>query len=308
MKKIIALVAALSLSVNLFACEDNKSNFDSEYNNGFVSVGIMNDWEQTQDSSSLTTMCWNKDDDFKIMLSTSAYADDKTSEDIIKDFKEYDFGSDETTYESKKIADFDCVIISDCELYDGEYNNEIIVISKSCRSYFYFTDSAKDTVFSMIESLKFNFLTEDEYTVLDSDFETDFIKFGVSSNWVKSYESLSESSQYVDFDWMSNDDVYSINCVFYTDEFYKKETTFELEESWVSLQEFYKDESPDLYDDTLKIVDSFVENGIACIVISSEEEETRTIKFSNDGIKGSFEYTENCEEIIKEMINTIEFY
>lgn len=151
---------------------------------------------------------------------------------------------------------------------------------------------------------------EESYNELDTDWESDYIKFDVSSNWEERYYTNEEDFQIVSFYLEDNNKKYEINCTFDISTIYKKLTTFELEEDWLKLQEsFEKDgEVNYLYDESPKIVDKFVENGVACIIIASDESDRRTIEFSNDGIYGRFTYNENCEDIVKNMIGTIEFY
>ena len=151
---------------------------------------------------------------------------------------------------------------------------------------------------------------EENYNVLDTDWESDYIKFDVSSNWEKSRETLDEDIQIVSFYFEDNNIKHEIKCAFDISTIYTKLSTFELEEDWLDLQAMYEKDGEInyLYDESPKIVDKFVENGVACIVIASDESDRRTIEFSNDGIYGRFTYNENCEDIVKNMIGTIEFY
>lgn len=305
MKKCLSIALCLATTLCLFSCENK---FDSEYSDELVSFGIMKDWEQSDNE----TACWTKGDDFEIKYYSyvvSSSEANATSDELKNNICEFYENADKANFESKQIGDYDCLITKNLEYNNGEVQNFIEFRDNGFNCKFVFSDSAENDAINMVKSLKVKKLSEEEYSTLDSDWESSYLKFNISSNWNISYESDDDSHQSIYFEWLTNDYGCNIDFMFFSDDFYKKPTKYELEQDWYEHQEFLKnDETYDLYDESLKITDSFVKNSVPFIVISSDDPDTRKIEFVNDGIKGNITYSVNCEDIVMDLIDTIEYY
>lgn len=317
MKKYLLIIVCVVTTLCLCSCgrEKVKNNkFDSKYSDNYATFGIMKDWEQTEDD--YYDVIWTNDDgliiEYKSFITSSGVSE--TSEEIKQELQEWSesYGSslNEVTYESKQIGNYDCLIEKFLKPYneniEKKYNNEVIKTIRLCPNglhcIFNFPESAEDTVIDMIKSLEIKSLSEKEYSTLDTDWESSYIKFGVSSKWLVGNENDNESYQSVNFEWMTNEKGCHVDLSFFESSYYKKTTTYELEQDWIDTQNSTGN------DDSLKITDSFVENGVPFIVISSDDPNTKEIEFENDGIKGAIKYNVVCEDVVMKLISTMEFY
>lgn len=147
---------------------------------------------------------------------------------------------------------------------------------------------------------------------LDTTWESEYIKFNVSSAWDMSYSNSSSDSDSISWEWEDGEENNKIKFFAFYSSLRSKKTRSELEDDWNEWQEYYKNSDDEfdqsLYDPDLYIVDSFVTNGIAYLIIGSVSSDDRTIEFENDGISGWFDYNVQCEDIVMDMISSIEFY
>lgn len=318
MKKRFLIVLCTASVISLCACGNNrekikKQKFDSEYSDDHVTFKIMKDWVQTGDDYCDAT--WTNDDGLRIEY--SSYISSSGVSESSEEMKQKWNFSTNSTCETKKIGDYDCLIKKinpSNEDAAKEYNNEVVERIRLCPNGLYctftFPESAENTVIKMIKSLEIKSLSDKEYSTLDTDWESSYIKFDISSKWLISDEYDSENYQSVEFEWLTNEYGCHIDLSFFEGSYYKKTTTYELEQDWSDSQN-HKENDPDLsatYDDSLKITDSFVENGVPFIVISSDDPNTKEIEFENDGIKGIIRYNIACEDVVMNLISTMEFY
>lgn len=147
---------------------------------------------------------------------------------------------------------------------------------------------------------------------LDTTWESEYIKFDISSAWDMGYSNSSSDSDSISWEWEDSEGSNEISFFAFYSDFRSKKTRSELEDAWIREQEYYKNSDDEFdqsfYDPDLYIVDSFVTNGIAYLIIGSVSSDDRTIEFENDCISGSFDYNLQCEDIVMDMINSIEFY
>jgi len=148
-----------------------------------------------------------------------------------------------------------------------------------------------------------------DFTVLDSDWECDYLKIGTCSNW-EGESKTSDDNFSVYWNWKDENSYHRISL--YLDESMSgKMSQSDLQELYSYMIADYQDvNSPD-YDENYKdveILDSFTENGQAYIIVGPQNDGTCNIHFSTDIVQGSFYYFNDDEEIVRDMIETIEFY
>ncbi|MDE6834927.1 MAG: hypothetical protein K2J39_11890 [Ruminococcus sp.] len=144
-----------------------------------------------------------------------------------------------------------------------------------------------------------------ESVVLDSVFENDYLKISVSSDWEESTETLGKTD-YIDWSWESENSSGHNISLDITEDYSGK----------VSLEDFmsaYNDEKHItgmyLFDfEKDKLIDSFETNNQAYVVTGNAGHTGHhSIFFKTNKISGKFFYSSDDEEIVMDMINSIEF-
>ncbi len=129
--------------------------------------------------------------------------------------------------------------------------------------------------------------TEEEIT-LDSEWECDYLTIAKSSEWD---EQITEENGEISVFWY--------NCkisLFLRDSILGKMSENDLVKNYSDLQ----------YDDH-KILDTFEKNGQAYLIMGTESTGSRDLMFSTDEVDGTIYYSVEDEEIVMDMIDSIEF-
>ncbi len=127
---------------------------------------------------------------------------------------------------------------------------------------------------------------------LDTTWECDYLKISICSKWEVHKDKINGNS--VDVSWKLDDKSLNTISIHLSKSIFGKQ-------SQSDLQKRYDDRDE-------KILDNFVKNGQAYIVIDSEEYSFRNICFSTDKVEGTIFYSAEDEEIVMKMIESIEFY
>jgi len=171
------------------------------------------------------------------------------------------------------------------------------------------TNSAEETIVTTTAT-KTNIteeLREDEEITLDSELECDYMKIATCSKWKEKSEMIGETF-YAFLDWGDVDE-----GPYYFIKLELTKTTLG-EMSQLDLQEYYEGFFKYLEKNNEEnnniVLGSFEKNGQAYIIIGSDESRKdliRMIHFSTDTIEGHFTYSSECEDILMDMIDSIEF-
>ena len=128
--------------------------------------------------------------------------------------------------------------------------------------------------------------------ILDSEWECDYLKIAKSSEWEEDVK-IEDDDANVYWDWY--DDSHHIISILLGKSISGKMSEEDLIKCYSGLQ----------YDD-YKILDSFEKNGQAYIIMGDSED--KTLLFSTDTVYGTIYYSDDDEEIVMKMIDSIEFY
>ena len=130
--------------------------------------------------------------------------------------------------------------------------------------------------------------------ILDSEWECDYLKIAKSSEWEEDVK-IEDDDANVYWDWY--DDSPHIISILLGKSISGKMSQEDLKKLFSGLE----------FDD-YKILDSFEKNGQAYIIMGHEDTEDRMLYFSTDIVHGIIDYSVEDEEIVMEMIESIEFY
>lgn len=141
-----------------------------------------------------------------------------------------------------------------------------------------------------------------EEVILDSVFENDYIKISVNDDWEESTETLSKT-EYINWSW-ENENSSKHNISLGIEEDYSGK---------VSLDDFLSAYNSETYIDNIypfqfekdNLIDSFEENNQTYVVTGSEN--YHNIFFKTNRISGKFSYSSDDEEIVIDMIESMEF-
>ena len=166
----------------------------------------------------------------------------------------------------------------------------------------------EDIVMDMIETIEFNDnISEssaddvsEKSVELDSDWECDYLKIGTCSDWEED-SKMNEKSFTAIWNW-EDSDVYHFISLTLDESSMGKMSQSDLQEYYEEYFKYYSNEN------NYEIIDNFMEDKQAYIVIGNEELPLWNIHFSTDTVQGDFTYTSQDEEIVRNMIETIEFY
>lgn len=141
--------------------------------------------------------------------------------------------------------------------------------------------------------------------VLDSVFENDYLKISVNSDWEESNDTFGHTN-YIDWQWEDeNSSKHNITLDITEDDSGKIsledfKLAYENNEGYMTAKHMY---SFNFEKD--KLIDSFEENTQAYVITGDARK--HHIFFKTDTILGEFVYSSNDEEIIIDMIDSIEF-
>ena len=135
---------------------------------------------------------------------------------------------------------------------------------------------------------------------LDSDWECDYLKIGTCSEW-KENSNINGNSFTASWDW-NDSGMYHFISLRLDESSMGKMSQSDLQEFYEEYFKYYSNEN------NYEIIDNFMRNNQAYIVIGNEELSFWNIHFSTDTVQGDFTYTKQDEEIVRKMIETIEFY
>lgn len=155
---------------------------------------------------------------------------------------------------------------------------------------------------------------EPDYKTLDSSWECDYLKFDVNSNWEQS-DSLSGDSTFASWNWADKNDYHSISFSVSHSSMYHKLSqaeiieSFENSKSYILSDDEFKNDNIMLEEyEGVEVVDSFVKNGQAYIVLGKPDSDNRRIQFEGESISGKFRYNTSDEQTVLDIIDTIMFY
>ena len=152
-----------------------------------------------------------------------------------------------------------------------------------------------------------------DFTTLDSDWECDYLKIATNSNW-KEQSELNGKMFDVGWDWSENDDDKDFfpRIRLTVDGFsLGRKTQSELQAYGEEMVKDYTDPNSEYYDEYYKdyrVIETFTENGQSYLVMGDDSISLREIYFWTDDFWGYFYTSTNYEEIVRNMIETIEFY
>lgn len=147
---------------------------------------------------------------------------------------------------------------------------------------------------------------------LDSTWECDYFKMGINSKW-NIDDSISDRYSTSTIEWEDEERFHVIFISFTNSSLYKKLTQSESIDEWEKLKygmlnDSDSDEMTKEWYETRSVSDSFVKNGQAYIIIDIKDLDSKEIEFYSDSLHGTIRYYSDDEEIIMNMIDTIEFY
>ena len=155
---------------------------------------------------------------------------------------------------------------------------------------------------------------EPDYKTLDSSWECDYLKFDVNSNWEHS-DSLSGDSTFASWNWTDKDDYHSISFSVTHSPYYHKLaqaemiSDFESTKSIVLNDDEFKNDSIMLGEyEGVEVIDSFVKNGQAYIVLGKSDSDNCRILFQGESIYCKIRYNSSDEQTVLDIIDTIIFY
>ena len=128
--------------------------------------------------------------------------------------------------------------------------------------------------------------------ILDSEWECDYLKIAKSSEWEEDVK-IEDDDANVYWDWY--DDSPHIISILLGKSISGKMSQEDLKKLFSGLE----------FDD-YKILDSFEKNGQAYLIMGDSED--KNLIFSNNKVEGNIFYSAKDEEIVMEMIESIEFY
>lgn len=124
--------------------------------------------------------------------------------------------------------------------------------------------------------------------ILDSEWECDYLTIAKCSEWD---EQINKENDGISVFW------HDCKISLFLDESISQKLSEE------DLKEWYSD----LQYDDYKILDTFEKNGQAYLMMGHENSSSRDLKFSTGTVSGTFDYSVEDEEIVMDMINSIEF-
>lgn len=137
-----------------------------------------------------------------------------------------------------------------------------------------------------------------ESIVLDSVFENDYLKISVNANWEQDVETFNNKN-YIDWKWEDENSLIHYISLDITEDYSGK----------MSLEDFkstYYVKGLNHFNDWRdNLIDSFEENNQAYVV--TENTTKHCISFKTNKISGEFTYSNNDEEIVMDMIKSMEF-
>lgn len=145
---------------------------------------------------------------------------------------------------------------------------------------------------------------KNEELTLNSELECDYLKISTCSAW-KEQSKMEEETFNAFWDWGDADEgpYYFISLELI------KTSLGKMSQS--DLQEYYEDYfkyfEENIEENKHYILDSFVKKEQAYIILGTDTDTLRMIHFSTDTIEGHFIYSSECEDIVMDMIDSIEF-
>lgn len=147
---------------------------------------------------------------------------------------------------------------------------------------------------------------KDEEITLDSELECDYLKIATCSKWQE--KSKMEGDKFQTYwDWGDKDKgpYFFINLEL-TKSTSGKMSQLDLQEFYEGLLDYYKENNENT---DISVLSSFSKNGQAYIILGYENKDDllRMIHFSTNDVEGHFTYTSENEDIVMDMIDSIEF-
>lgn len=157
-----------------------------------------------------------------------------------------------------------------------------------------------------------------DFTTLDSDWECDYLKVATCSNW-KEESELDGKIFDVKWGWSENDDELNYESEYFISNIrltvggtsLGRKGQAELQKYGEEMVKDYTDPNSEYYNEYYKdyrVVDIFTENGQSYLVMGDDSIHLRDIYFWTDDFWGYFHTSTNYEELLRSMIETIEFY
>lgn len=286
MKKIIALLASFTMMLSFSSCSDKPGASDSS------EIKVKYDTEIFDNSviSFIYDSAWNSDKEFE------SSTERKWETDFGAVFFEMSAGKNVSIEQLKTeitvLEEGDCHIVNvgdyECISAPREKRESLYFEFQGIRMWFDFPNELRDKIEDSINSIKTNVLSSDNWN-FDSEFEGVGIKMPISSEWSE------ELTYYDDYDgaywcWLS-------------------ETGFNNIGLFITHNDLFYSEDSRLYEGIIEDYSEYefiLENQVK-YYIREEEENYCIIEFINNGMKGSFTFNPECEEIVMQMIENIEF-
>lgn len=263
----------------------------------YLSFCVPSEWEhdinEYDDYTSIFLFC--EDEDYSIMF----FIDDISLEDALYDeYSNHEISKTFTSYGQEYS------IIDEA----NKDTKKLIFSNDRIKGIMSYPVDYEDIVMDMIDSIEFDDNISDssaddvsENSVeLDSDWECDYLKIGTYSDW-KEDSQMNGKSFTVIWNW-EDSDVYHFISLMLDESSMGRMSQSDLQEFYEEYFEYSSNEN------NYKIIDNFMEDKQAYIVIGNEELPLWNIHFSTDTVQGDFTYTSQDEDIVRNMIETIEFY
>lgn len=265
---------------------------DKKITCNYLSLYIPSEWDYSIDEYDDCTIIWlDYETDDSIMFSICDNSDENSLYDqysnykISKTFTSYgqEYSIIEGANEDRKKLIFSNDRVNGVMAYSVDYEDIVIDMVKSIE----FNDNiSKNSVELDVE--------------LDSDWECDYLKIGTCSEW-KENSNINGNSFTASWDW-NDSGMYHFISLRLDESSMGKMSQSDLQEFYEEYFKYYSNEN------NYEIIDNFMRNNQAYIVIGNEELSFWNIHFSTDTVQGDFTYTKQDEEIVRKMIETIEFY
>ena len=284
---------------------------DSVFENDYLKISVSSDWEESDSTlgdTYYTEWDWKENDSLEhyILLDfTEDSSGNMSKEDLIKFCSE---NEEVFIAPNSKIIDSFEKNNQAYVITENTENRQIVFISDKVKGKIIYLPDDEDIVMDMIESIEFNDnISENsaddvsENSVeLDSDWECDYLKIGTCSDWEEDSQMNGKSFTAI-WNW-EDSDVYHFISLTLDESSMGKMSQSDLQEFY---EEYFKYSSNE---NNYEIIDNFMEDKQAYIVIGNEELPLWNIHFSTDTVQGDFTYTSQDEDIVRNMIETIEFY
>lgn len=333
MKKYLSIICVLLTLTAFTSCSNTSGNqsevsknivsenslLSSIFENDYLKIAKGSEWEEDIGvSDNITSIKWDWTDESSHNISCflMQYTSGKKSqEDLRKEFSENGeyYVPDRIIFDSFEKNGQAYIVLG---AKDSE-TREIFFITDKVLGKFVYSSDDEEILIDMIDSIEFNDdiseSSADSSFELDSDWECDYLKVATNSNW-KEQSELNGKMFNVGWDWSESDD---------DKDFFPRirltvggtslgrKTQSELQAYGEEMVKDYTDPNSEYYDEYYKdyrVIETFTENGQSYLVMGDDSISLREIYFWTDDFWGYFYTSTNYEEIVRNMIETIEFY